>query len=239
MSATTADSDRQEPLFQGGPEFDPDQDPAQVAAEPAVEPEPEPDPEFTRMQRELDEARSQLQSERERVDRFLSQPPPPPSIPEARPVTTPMPDPATDPDAFAKWYAEDAQRRDAALHSEVTRTRNDLSEKQRAAQLRADFVSRKPHLREVLEYADVEFMRLHPDGVIPNDTDSLIESIAQALEEKTGRRAATPPTRTGGVSGPSETRTKKSKPSEPEVGPNDGTLVDLIKDAQAKSGLYG
>lgn len=236
MATSYSEPVEQESLFEGGPEFDPsvsDPETPERAEEPA------PDPEFERMTRELEESRAQLASERERLDRFLTQPPAPQPIPAPPVQATPMPDPATDPEAFARWHAEDAQRRDAELRSEVTRTRNEMTTQQRAAQLRAEFKAEYPHLVPVLEYADIEFMRIQPDGVIPNDTTALKRDIAQALEEKTGRRATTPPTRTAGVSGSSETRPKKSKPSEPEVKEGDGSLVDLIKEAQAKSGLYG
>lgn len=241
MAAPTSEPTRQEGLFDGptsepgisGPEDQRLDDELENEPEPA----PEPDPESQRLARENAELQAKLQSERERLDRFL-QSPAQPAAPAAPAAAAPMPDPAVEPEAFQRWLSEDQQRRETAMRSEMSRSRVEMSEQQRGAQLKQDFVSEYPHLRDVLEYADVEFMRLCPDGVIPQDTTALKRAIAQALEEKTGRRPNTPPTRTSGVSAGSEPKPKPRKSKE-DVKEGEGSLVDCIRDIQSKSGLYG
>lgn len=180
-------------------------------------------------QRREVELNRKLDEERSRLDRFIEQP-----REQAEPRVDPYnaPDPIADPEGYKAHNAALHLQAQRDTQRQIQQAQSELTEQNTLASLWTQFQQKYPDMAALDDLAGVAFQRVVPNGVIPQDTNRLIDDVHAKMLELSGRQAGSqdtptkPANRTGGVAGGTAAPTRPARKG-PEEEPT-STLADAL-----------
>lgn len=173
------------------------------------------------------------------------------------PEPGPTPNPATDPAAFEEWLAKDRAYERWRSRAEALRIRDEALGANRSVAIIDNYLTQNPQFRNLRSLVVQAYREALEDlklQSLPEDTrmlDATAHKKVQAMvaaasaivddlptgEESNAGGEETPPRRTSGLSGGSRGATA-SRESGSEGGEKIKTLTEVIRERQAKSGLF-
>jgi len=214
------------------------------------------------------ESLADVQSERDKAigradaaERALEQraaPPPPPAMADLGPPEAgEMPDAATEPEGFQKWLGVREARTAWESKRYVDGVKSTADNENRSDRIIDDYMAAHPKYRNLREHVFRAFKQVCVEQrltTLPDDTTALDKAVDTKMTAMVKEAAAavddlptgdpktskdeTPPGRTEGLSAGSKGASTPSPTPKEEDGVEIKSMFDVIRDNQAKSGLF-